>query len=80
MKPQPSTAVRICENCAHAQVAPLDPNNFGAPRPLVCRRYPPTLSTLHLGGGQVATSTGSPTVPPGGTCGEWSPGVLIETN
>lgn len=68
----PSTAIRICENCRHMQSGQIDPSNIGAPRPLLCKRYPPTLSLLSVNG-NVVQANGHPTVPPGGTCGEWAP-------
>lgn len=59
-----------CENCAHVQPGDVDPSNIGAPRPLLCRRYPPTSHPVNVGG-QLAFAAAHPQVPPQGLCGEW---------
>jgi hypothetical protein len=33
---------RACKNCKFAEKGEADPNNIGAPRPMICRRFPPT--------------------------------------
>lgn len=59
-----------CENCAHHAQGEIDSNNIGAPRPLICRRFPPTSHPVNVGG-SIAAMTMHPQVPPGGLCGEW---------
>lgn len=31
-----------CEKCVYGEQGPVDPNNIGAPRPILCKRFPPT--------------------------------------
>lgn len=69
MKP---TETRTCETCRHAGEVPLTAATLGAPRPLECKRYPPTAFLVNAGGGGAGLVTASPQVPPGGTCGEWA--------
>lgn len=66
-KPQPLPA---CENCLHVAQGEIDAGNIGAPRQLICRRFPPVSHPVNVGG-QVAAMTLQPQVPPGGLCGEW---------
>ncbi len=67
---------RTCDCCRHSTDGPIDPNNLGAPRQLLCRRHPPVPMLVGTPGGGVATLSQWPAVPPGGTCGEWAPSHL----
>lgn len=60
---------RSCETCRHSDEAPLNPNNLGAPRQLVCRRNPPGFGAFAVGM-QIGTASGFPTVQPKDYCGE----------
>lgn len=61
-----------CSTCLHSATAPVTAENFAAPRPLMCKRYPPSLSNFAVGM-QIATATGYPAVDPNDKCGEYAP-------
>jgi Fe-S-cluster containining protein len=62
--------MNICTTCTHSIQAPIDPDNIGAERPVVCRRYPLSVFPMQSARG-IGAITLRPTVQPNDTCGEW---------
>lgn len=62
-----------CQDCFYGEQAPLDANNIGQVRPVICRRFPPSAQLLPTNQG-VQMVANFPMMAPDAWCWEFKTG------